>query len=45
MKITDAAIALFTLPRAWLDRSTGQWVSPTRRAEPVAGGTDGTEVA
>lgn len=45
MKITDAAIALFTLPRAWLDRSTGQWVSPTRRAEPVVGGTDGTEVA
>lgn len=42
MKITDAAVALYTLPRAWLDRSTGQWVSPTRRAVPVS---DGTEVA
>jgi cellulose synthase/poly-beta-1,6-N-acetylglucosamine synthase-like glycosyltransferase len=42
MKITDAAVALYTLPRAWLDRSTGQWISPTRRAVPVS---DGTEVA
>lgn len=31
MKMTDAAIALYTLPRAWLDRSTGQWSSPSRR--------------
>jgi biofilm PGA synthesis N-glycosyltransferase PgaC len=42
LKITDAAIALYTLPRAWLDRSTGQWVSPTRRPVQVR---DGTEVA
>lgn len=33
MKVTDAAIAMYTLPRAWLERSTGQWVSPPRRAE------------
>lgn len=32
LKITDAALALYTLPRAWLDRSNGRWVSPTRRA-------------
>jgi hypothetical protein len=32
MRITDATIALRTLPRAWRTRSTGQWVSPTRRA-------------
>jgi poly-beta-1,6-N-acetyl-D-glucosamine synthase len=35
MRYTDAVLALYTLPRAWLDRSTGQWVSPTRRAVPV----------
>ena len=33
MKVTDAAIALYTLPRAWTERSTGRWVSPPRRAE------------
>jgi cellulose synthase/poly-beta-1,6-N-acetylglucosamine synthase-like glycosyltransferase len=32
MRMTDAAIALYTLPRAWRERSTGSWVSPTRRA-------------
>jgi cellulose synthase/poly-beta-1,6-N-acetylglucosamine synthase-like glycosyltransferase len=32
MRVIDAALALYTLPRAWLDRSSGQWVSPTRRA-------------
>jgi cellulose synthase/poly-beta-1,6-N-acetylglucosamine synthase-like glycosyltransferase len=32
MRVIDAALALYTLPRAWLDRSDGQWVSPTRRA-------------
>ncbi len=37
MRVVDATIALRTLPRAWLTRSTGQWVSPTRRAM-VAGG-------
>jgi biofilm PGA synthesis N-glycosyltransferase PgaC len=35
MKVTDAAIALYTLPRAWTERSTGRWVSPPRRAENV----------
>lgn len=32
LRITDAAIALIALPRAWLARSTGRWTSPTRRA-------------
>jgi poly-beta-1,6-N-acetyl-D-glucosamine synthase len=32
IKITDAAITLYSLPRAWLERSNGNWVSPTRRA-------------
>lgn len=32
MRVIDAALALYTLPRAWLDASDGQWVSPTRRA-------------
>jgi len=42
MRVTDAAVALYALPRAWLDRSTGRWVSPTRRATPEP---DGMEVA
>jgi poly-beta-1,6-N-acetyl-D-glucosamine synthase len=33
MKIIDAGIALYSLPRAWRERSSGQWVSPPRRAE------------
>jgi cellulose synthase/poly-beta-1,6-N-acetylglucosamine synthase-like glycosyltransferase len=32
LRVVDAAIALYTLPRAWQERSTGRWVSPTRRA-------------
>lgn len=32
MRVTDAAIALYTLPRAWREQSNGRWVSPTRRA-------------
>ncbi|GAB4080169.1 glycosyltransferase family 2 protein [Modestobacter muralis] len=32
MRVTDAVIALRTLPRAWRTPSNGQWVSPTRRA-------------
>jgi biofilm PGA synthesis N-glycosyltransferase PgaC len=36
--IIDAAITLYTLPRAWIERSTGAWTSPTRRTlEPVTG--------
>ncbi|MBO1755866.1 glycosyltransferase family 2 protein [Allobranchiibius sp. CTAmp26] len=31
MKLTDAAIALYSLPRAWTEQSTGRWVSPPRR--------------
>ncbi|MQA07571.1 MAG: glycosyltransferase [Pseudonocardiaceae bacterium] len=32
MRMLDAAITLYSLPRAWLERSTGRWVSPARRA-------------
>lgn len=32
MRIIDAAICLRVLPRAWIGRSSGVWVSPTRRA-------------
>jgi len=31
VRTIDAAIALYTLPRAWLEKSSGRWVSPTRR--------------
>jgi poly-beta-1,6-N-acetyl-D-glucosamine synthase len=31
LRIVDSLIALYTLPRAWTERSTGRWVSPTRR--------------
>jgi Sel1 repeat len=31
MRVIDAAIALYTLPRAWQEKSTGRWVSPARR--------------
>lgn len=31
MRITDAAVTLAALPRAWRTRSTGRWTSPTRR--------------
>lgn len=31
MRVTDAVVALRALPRAWRARSTGRWVSPTRR--------------
>src|SRR5262249_42813033 len=36
MRTIDAAIALYTLPRAWQERSTGRWVSPARR-DPLGG--------
>jgi biofilm PGA synthesis N-glycosyltransferase PgaC len=32
LRVTDAAVALYTLPKAWRERSSGQWVSPTRRS-------------
>lgn len=31
LRVLDAGIALYSLPRAWLERSTGQWKSPARR--------------
>ncbi len=43
MRLTDAAIALWALPRAWREQSTGRWVSPTRRAIPAV--ADGGNVA
>ncbi len=36
MRVIDAAISLYALPKAWLERSNGQWRSPTRRATLVA---------
>ena len=32
MRVTDAVIALYTLPRAWSEKSSGRWVSPPRRS-------------
>ena len=42
MRIVDAWICLSVLPRAWVTRSSGVWVSPTRRpglAAPVMAGS------
>lgn len=36
MRILDAALCLRALPRAFVGRSSGAWVSPTRRANPVS---------
>jgi len=38
MRTIDAAIAIYTLPRAWREKSTGRWVSPARR-DPTGGAT------
>ncbi len=38
MRIVDAALCLRVLPMAWRARSSGVWVSPTRRANGPAGG-------
>jgi len=35
MRVVDAGLCLRTLPMAWLARSSGVWVSPTRRAGPA----------
>jgi len=43
LRTVDAAIALYTLPRAWRERSTGRWTSPTRRASGTTG-TTGTVI-
>ena len=36
MRTIDAAIAVYTLSRAWREKSTGRWVSPARR-DPTGG--------
>lgn len=36
LRVVDAAISLYTVPAAWLTRSTGRWQSPTRRETSVA---------
>lgn len=36
MRMVDAAITLYSVPRALLKRSDGRWTSPTRRPVPVA---------
>ncbi|MET9634490.1 glycosyltransferase family 2 protein [Lentzea sp. NPDC006480] len=38
MRVVDAVTALRTLPRAWLEHSTGRWVSPARRKLNQPGG-------
>jgi biofilm PGA synthesis N-glycosyltransferase PgaC len=43
MRSIDAAIALYTLPRAWREKSTGRWVSPARR-DPGSGRTSAPAV-
>ncbi|HEY7595877.1 MAG TPA: glycosyltransferase family 2 protein [Actinophytocola sp.] len=35
MRAVDAALALYTLPLAWLRRSDGRWRSPSRRSAPA----------
>lgn len=42
MRSVDAAIALYTLPGAWREKSTGRWVSPARR-DPASGRAGVTE--
>ncbi|WP_304503253.1 glycosyltransferase family 2 protein [Amycolatopsis sp. FDAARGOS 1241] len=37
LRCLDAFVALWTLPRAWLERSTGRWQSPSRRAADASG--------
>jgi poly-beta-1,6-N-acetyl-D-glucosamine synthase len=32
LRIVDASIALYSVPAAWLSRSSGRWKSPARRA-------------
>lgn len=32
LHVIDAALVLYTLPLAWVTRSTGVWISPARRA-------------
>jgi cellulose synthase/poly-beta-1,6-N-acetylglucosamine synthase-like glycosyltransferase len=36
MRIVDAALCLRVLPKAWIGKSSGVWISPTRRAIPSA---------
>ena len=36
MRIVDAALCLRVLPKAWRARSSGVWISPTRRTNPSA---------
>jgi biofilm PGA synthesis N-glycosyltransferase PgaC len=43
LRILDAAISLSSVPAAWLQRSSGRWVSPARRAlEATAAGPGST---
>lgn len=34
LRLLDATLVLYTLPLAWIERSTGSWKSPARRALP-----------
>jgi biofilm PGA synthesis N-glycosyltransferase PgaC len=35
MRVIDGLAILISLPKAWLEQSTGRWVSPTREATPA----------
>ncbi|MGE5289603.1 MAG: glycosyltransferase family 2 protein [Micromonosporaceae bacterium] len=35
MRVLDAAIAIYTMPLAWLPNSSGKWKSPARRGTPA----------
>ncbi|HTK65769.1 MAG TPA: glycosyltransferase family 2 protein [Pseudonocardia sp.] len=39
MRMVDAAITLYSVPRALFKRSDGRWTSPTRRPVPIAADT------
>lgn len=36
LRVVDAAVSIYTVPAAWLTRSTGRWQSPTRRETSAA---------
>ncbi|MFI5615186.1 glycosyltransferase [Amycolatopsis sp. NPDC051903] len=45
LRCLDAFVALWTLPRAWRERSTGRWQSPARRPADASGLPDVSVVA
>ncbi|PRW62333.1 glycosyltransferase [Actinopolyspora mortivallis] len=45
LRVLDCALSLYTLPLAWLTRSTGRWSSPGRRVPPGGATLAGPAVA